>query len=1049
MKGKKRKQPKKSRLHSSLEAAFLKGGQCVLQGASKEYPVELRGIPQCTRECPAGVNVKAYVHLIANGKFEEAIDVIRNANPFPAVCGRVCTRPCETHCELGAQGDAISIRDLKRYAADYELARRPLVMKPCILRFKEKIAIVGSGPAGLTAAVDLIRLGYPVTVFEEKKEPGGMLRYGIPSYRLPKRILNKDIEWILGLGVQIQTNKKIIDPTYLLSQGFDAVLIAGGAPKSFTLGISGENASGVVDALWFLREINMNHTLTVKGTVVVIGGGSTAFDVARSAIRLGAKKVIIAYRRGIKEMPADEEEIRHAKEEGVQLLPLAIPKRIIVKNKTVAGIEFLKAKLGKKDASGRRQPMPIPRSEFIEYADMVVPAVGAMPDIGPMQGVKVITPKGIIDVSTYGHTSVDGVFAAGDVEMGPSSVVEAIGRGHQAAQGIHAHVRGIQPQEVFDSMESSMPVVLEPEISSHSTVCSDALMVKGKVSTFAEVKRTFSDFEAIEEASRCFTCGPCTTCPICLPNCANKQVVAETKTTSFLLKVPASLSLEITEHGASAFHVQCAKQVTPIVLHSLTSVVDSSTCLGCGRCEEVCAYRAIRNIITKDKRTTSKVFHDACSSCSACVSSCPSGAISQGYMSDAMILSRLEQTQSPYEGVKAFMSFWSTSSAVLGGYPGVMEIMSARKITPMFLLRALARAGRGILVIGPEKTESHYLPWEEQPEEMIQRTQTLLKLVGISPERVHYKEVPKETQPQKLLKEFSQRLENKNLTTLTLPIPENIQSPVGKAMTLLRIMSAYPDQAPSDEFLTSSPKKTGETVVFEGCLPLLQWMGETHKLYDLRPTRQALRTLLDTMDISYSFLPGFACPSKGLLDFQSQKFEEIVEKIAENNYQILQQRKPQKILIATPEAYQTFSQEKTMKTMDSLPHELITKIEKKTVPLSHPLTIALHPACALDNDPFYEEIKTFLQKIPQITLVELTTPCHHTGFQHLTGDTKLSALYLMEEAVHHHADMILCTSPYCQAHLLLSQRTGSWRPVEIEITDVYSVLLSLLQGENQ
>ena len=1048
MKQKQKKESKNSQIQQIQEPSFPAKETCVLEGASKQYSVEMRGIPQCTRECPAGVNIKAYIHLIANGEYEEAVDVIREANPFPAVCGRVCTRPCENHCELGEHGDPVAIRELKRYAADYELARRPLTMTPCSIKYKEKIAIVGSGPAGLTAAVDLIRLGYPVTVFEEKKQAGGMLRYGIPSYRLPKRILNKDLEWIQGLGVKIQTGKKIIHPSSLLDKKFDAVLIAGGAPKSFNLGIPGENASGVIDALWFLREINKDHAPQLQGTVVVIGAGSTAFDVARSAIRVGAKKVILAYRRSIKEMPADTEEITHAKEEGIDIQPLCIPKRIITKNEQVTGVEFLRAKLGKKDQSGRRKPEPIPGSEFILHANMVIPAVGAMPDIGTVPGVKVITPSGVIDVSTYGKTSVEGIFAAGDVEMGPSSVVEAIGRGHHAAKGIHAYLQGIPADDVFASIPA-MPVVLDPEICSHSSLTPEQLLVKGKVTTFKEVKRTMSDFEALEEASRCFTCGPCTTCPVCLPNCANKQVIAETESSSFLLKVPRSLSKEVTEKGSSSFQVNCAEKITPITIHSLTSVVDTETCIGCGRCEEVCAYRAIRNIITKDKRTTSKVFHDACSSCSACVSSCPSGAITQGYMSDAMILSRLEHTSSSHTGVKGLMSFWSTSSAILGGYPGVVEIMSARKITPMFLIRALARSGKGLLVLGPEKNTSHYLPWEEQPIEMIHRTHTLLKLFGISSERIQYKEIAKETRPIQPLKEFADHLHKQQVQPMIIPFPPSKSSPFSETMTLLRIMSAQPDTNPIDDMVILPAVTHGKTALFEGCVPLLQVMGETNKLYDLRPTRLALQTLLQKMQIPCGSLPGFLCPSKGLLQYHMKGLEDIVQIIAKKNKQILSTLKPQKILVATPEAYHSLSEEKQMVPLQALPEKIITQLQRNKLPSHQPMTIALHPACAMDQDPFYPMIKEFLSQIPDIKVVELSESCHHTHFEKLSGDTKLAGLHLMEKAIQLKAQMILCTSPYCQAHLLLCQRKGSWRPVEIDITDIYSFLLSLIQGDTQ
>ena len=339
----------------------------ILKVDGKTYNIELKGLPECANACPAGINVKAYIGLISNRDFEKAIEVVRQANPFPAVCGRVCTRPCEESCEQSEKGDPISIRALKRYASDYELARRPLVSESCEQKYNEKIAIIGSGPAGLSAAVDLIRLGYPVKVFEKNEYPGGMLRYAIPRYRLPDRVLKREIDWIKGLGIKIEINKEIKDFKSLLKKGFSAVLIATGSSKSLPLGIDGEDSDGVIDPLEFLWRIKADKPIDVKGEVVVIGGGSTAFDAARSSIRLGAKKVTLVYRRGYEEMPAEKEEVIDAEEEGVKIITLAIPKKIIVKNKKVQGVEFYKAKLGEPDKSGRRRPIPIKDKVFTVF----------------------------------------------------------------------------------------------------------------------------------------------------------------------------------------------------------------------------------------------------------------------------------------------------------------------------------------------------------------------------------------------------------------------------------------------------------------------------------------------------------------------------------------------------------------------------------------------------------------------------------------------------------------------------------------------------------
>lgn len=873
-----------------------------------------------------------------------------------------------------------------------------------------------------------------------------MLRYGIPPYRLPDRILKREIDWIKSLGIEIKTGKKIKDPAHLLKEGYAAILIAGGAPKSFPLGIDGEKAKGVVDALKFLRDINEKLSTEISGEVVVIGGGSTAFDAARSSIRLGAKKVTLAYRRGLREMPAEKEEIEAAKDEGVKILTLAIPKKIITKDNKVTGIEFYKAKLGEPDKSGRRSPITIENSEFTIKADIVIPAVGAMPDFDTVGGVNVTTPKGIIEVKENGYTVVEGIFAAGDVEMGPSSVVEAIGRGHEAARGINAYLKDIPPprtQEIIKTLQ----IYLGSPICSKVRYKPKKLATKEKVTDFKEIEGTFTDFEAVEEAARCFTCGPCYACPVCLPNCPNKQLIAKIEDTTVLVKSPLELSLEISERGPKDFRLKSDGTTKIINLQSLTSKVNSDLCIGCGRCEEVCAYRAIKNIVSKDKRTVSQVAHDSCASCSACVSECPAGAITQGYMSDNEILSRLTKKKTSFEGVKAFMSYWSTPSPLFESYEGVVELMSARKPSPMFLIRALARTGRGLLVIKPDKaTGSHYLPWEEPPDNVLKHTWRILKSVGISPDRIKYVELPKDENPSKLLKEFSEELDKKGLGKLPNLIPTDISSPFGEAMTLLRIIGVDKDIAPKDDFSTLSPVKSGGNAYFEGCLPMLHLMGEAHNLYNLGQTRLSIFELLKKLKINAGSFEGFSCPSKGLLKIKLSGMKDIVSKITDDNLKAFKKANPKKIIIGTPEAFTSISKDKDFRNVTSLVDELISNINKKDLNRIGK-TIAIHKSCKMDNDPFYESTKKLLEIIPGVKIIELKGKCGHNNFDKIDGKTKQTAISLMKEATSKGAEIIVCTSPYCESNLLMCSREGSWRSVDIEISDVYQILLSSLLGE--
>ena len=887
-------------------------------------------------------------------------------------------------------------------------------------------------------------MGYPVTVFEKESEPGGMLRYAIPPYRLPDRVLKREIDWIKGLGIKIKTGKKIKDPATLLKEGFSAVLIAGGAPKSFPLGIEGEKSNGVIDALQFLKEINENRPRKITGNVVVIGGGSAAFDAARSAIRLGAEKVILAYRRGVKEMPADKEEVEAAREEGVKILTLAIPKKIIVKNSKVTGIEFLKAKLGKPDESGRRRPEPIKNSEFIQNAATIIPAIGAMPDVDSVGGVKVTTPKGLINVANYGKTIVKGVFAAGDVEMGPSSVVEAIGRGHQAANGINAYLRKKtvpKPEEAVDT------IIIKPDsLVCSQAVCSPKKLVKDKFNTFDEVEGSLSDFEAVEEASRCFSCGSCHVCAVCFPNCPNKQLVATIGDHTFLVKVPSELSSYVTNKGSADLQIKTEGKVKSIKLNSLTSSIDKDLCIGCGRCEEVCSYRAIKNVINKDQGAFAEVEHDSCVSCSACVSECPTGAITQGYMTDNDILARLESKKTPYARIKALMSFWSTSSPEFGKYDGIVEVMSDRKPSPVFLIRALARSGRGLLVIKPDKTTgSHYLPWEEDPLEVVKKAWSLLKLVGISQDRIQYKTLPKGQNPSVLLKEFLKNLDKKGLKQMKIPIPDTINCPLGEAMAILRVVGANPDNKPSEEITTLPHVKKGEVAYFEGCLPMLHRIGEAHKLYDLSYTRESILSLLKYLKINAGLIRGFSCPSKGLLKIGKDEMEDIVAKISSNNLKSFKKSNPNKLILGTPEAYASFSKEKEFGNISALPEELLRVASKNKDFKPIKKTVALHKACKMEKDPFYNSTKELLKLIPGIKVVELKDKCGHDGFDNLDANSKHNAVNLMKEAVKKGAEYIVCTSPYCEAHLLLCQREGSWRLTDIEVGDVYQLLLASLE----
>ena len=466
----------------------------------------------CQNSCPADVDVPLYVDLTRQGRFGEAHAVIRMDNPLPMICGRVCNHPCERKCRRGQLDTAINIRALKRFVAEYPLAGNGATFQlPAPAAAKvEKVAIVGSGPSGLTAANYLARKGYQVTVYEALPVLGGMLAVGIPEYRLPKKTLKKEIELLEKLGVRFKTKVKIgpdVSLTDLRAKN-DAVYIAIGAQQGQKLGIPGEDAEGVLDAVSFLRDINLGQGKDLKGkTVLVIGGGNAAVDAARSSLRLGAKKVTIVYRRSKAEMPALEEEIEEAEREGIEIRTLLAPKQIVAKGGKVTGLECLECTLGEFDPSGRRRPVPKNGSEFTLNADVVVAGVGqaiALDGMVDKTGIEVDKRGAITACDKTGATKMDGVFAGGDCVTGPDTVIAAIAAGKRAATAIDKYLGGdgvlFRKPEIVRKLTAD---IIEDEMLREAVPC---VPVEKRLGDFTEVELGYAAGQAKVEASRCLRC---------------------------------------------------------------------------------------------------------------------------------------------------------------------------------------------------------------------------------------------------------------------------------------------------------------------------------------------------------------------------------------------------------------------------------------------------------------------------------------------------------------------------------------------------------------
>ncbi len=500
----------------------------------------------CSLACPAGINVQGYVQMVKEGKYKEALNIIMEELPLPGVLGRICPHGCEDACRRCEVDEPVAIRDLKRLAADQFDPRN--IKIDCLPQRDEKIAIIGSGPAGLSAAYHLAKKGIKATIYEALPEAGGMLRVGIPDHRLPRDILDKEIELITNLGVDIKLNTPLgpdLTVDKLLEDGCKCVYLAVGAHKGIELGAPGEKAEGVRQGVNFLRELNLSGKVAVGKKVAIIGGGNVAIDVARAAVRLNAEEVSIVYRRTRAEMPAWEEEIQAAEAEGVKFTYLSAPQEVLTRDGKAIGVRCIRMELGEPDSSGRRRPVPIPGSEYDIEIDQLIPAIGQRPDLSAIEEVTDLefTRWGTIEVDpvTYA-TGSEGVFAGGDVQTGPWVAIGAIAAGRETAESIIRYLDGKDMAEGREPISKDnpeyRPIPIDAPIKKRAKA--SELAEKDRVGNFKEVELGLSEDSGKEEAHRCLNCGHCCECYQCVDNCKAEAVTLEThaeQPETFKLKV--------------------------------------------------------------------------------------------------------------------------------------------------------------------------------------------------------------------------------------------------------------------------------------------------------------------------------------------------------------------------------------------------------------------------------------------------------------------------------------------------------------------------------
>ncbi len=506
---------------STKRATFKKYAQAI-PGA---FAIDKTDKAPCRLACPAGLNVQGYVQMVKQGKYAEALKIIMEELPLPGVLGRICPHGCEDACRRCEVEQPLAIRDLKRLAADKFDPRA--IQIDCKPRRSEKVAIIGSGPAGLSAAYHLARKGIGATIFEALPKPGGMLRVGIPAHRLPREILDQEIEVITNLGVDIKTNsplgsERTVDS--LMAEGYQAVYLAIGAHKGIEMGIPGEKAEGVRQGVDFLRESNLAGKAPIGKRVAIIGGGNVAIDVSRSAVRLGADEVTIIYRRTRKEMPAWEEEIQAAEAEGVRIVYLAAPQEVLLHDGRVKGLRCIRMELSEPDSSGRKRPIPVPGSEYDIEIDQLIPAIGQRPDLSSLEDISglTFTRWGTTEVNAITYaTEREGVFAGGDLQTGPWIAIGAVAAGREAAESIERYLdhRDLAAGREKAVNETPMYRPIPEDEPKRARARMPELPVESRQGNFLEVELGYNEDAGREEADRCLNCGYCSECYQCVDAC--------------------------------------------------------------------------------------------------------------------------------------------------------------------------------------------------------------------------------------------------------------------------------------------------------------------------------------------------------------------------------------------------------------------------------------------------------------------------------------------------------------------------------------------------
>jgi len=577
-------------------------------------------IAPCQLTCPAGIDIQGYIALIAQGQYAEALELIRERIPMPLTIGRVCPHFCEYKCNRNLVEEPININHLKRFVADYEMKSGERNLPSLQKLSGRRVAIIGGGPAGLSAAYYLRCLGHASTIFDAMPRLGGMLRYGIPEYRLPKKVLDWEIEGILELG-DIEVRPEVKWGTDfalegLKNEGYDAFFIATGAWSTRKLGIAGEDLNGVHSGVDFLVDLALGKQVVIGNNVAIVGGGNVAIDAARNSVRMGVDHVTILYRRSRSEMPAGPEEVRGAEEEGVRFHFLAAPVRLLGSDGQVDRLEYIRMELGEPDASGRRRPIPIEGSETVIPVESVITAIGQFPDLSALEldryaaGMSITRYRTIeADADTL-YAGIEGVFTGGDVYRGPQSVVRALADGRDAAVEIDRHLSGKRVEREprpFNILKGDLKTIDPAQFKSRPSeprVLMPELPPQERISGQEQIELGLSEDEARHEAERCLSCG-------CLDafECRLRRAAFENGLETLVRLEPKIPFVRAGERDTHQF-----------------IALDPNKCIRCKQCYEACTYSQCSDAVDFDKIPG---FNANCVFCGLCVDVCPTGAMEQ------------------------------------------------------------------------------------------------------------------------------------------------------------------------------------------------------------------------------------------------------------------------------------------------------------------------------------------------------------------------------------------------------------------------------------